>query len=47
MSSEVKAENSTTLVYSVLLDVGKSVLKITEPLWKNSLLIAKYVWTST
>jgi hypothetical protein len=33
----------TTLVYSVLLNVGKSLLKITETLWKNSLIIAKVV----
>jgi hypothetical protein len=31
------------LVYSVLLNVDKNVLKMTETLWKNSLLIAKAV----
>jgi hypothetical protein len=43
MCSEVEAGNFTTLVYSVLLKVGRSVLKMTETLWKNSLMIAKYV----
>jgi hypothetical protein len=31
------------LVYIVLLSVGKTVLKMTESLWENSLIIAKYV----
>jgi hypothetical protein len=44
MCSEVEAGNFTTLVYSVLLNVGKFVLKTTETLWKNNLIIAKYVW---
>jgi hypothetical protein len=29
------------LVYSILLSIGKNVLKMTETLWKNSLIIAK------
>jgi hypothetical protein len=33
-----------TLVYSVLLKVGKNVWKMTETLLKNSLLIAKGIW---
>jgi hypothetical protein len=43
MCPEVEAGNFTTLVYSVLNNVGKSVLKITETLWKNMLIIAKDV----
>jgi hypothetical protein len=43
MYSEVEAGNFTTLVHSVLLNVGKSVLKMTETLWKNSLIIEKCV----
>jgi hypothetical protein len=42
MCSEVVAGNFTTLVYSVLLNIGKSVLKM-ETLWKNSFIIAKDV----
>jgi hypothetical protein len=38
-----EAGNFTTLVYSILLTVGKSVLKMMETLWKNSLIIAKGV----
>jgi hypothetical protein len=34
----------TTLVYSVLFSVGKSVLKMMETLLKNSHIIAKDVW---
>jgi hypothetical protein len=41
--SKVEAGNFTTLVYSVLLNVDKSVLKMTETLWENVLIIAKYV----
>jgi hypothetical protein len=41
MFSEVKAENFKTLIYSVLLNTVNGVLKITETLWKNSLIIAK------
>jgi hypothetical protein len=41
--SEVKAGNCTALVYSMLLNVGRSVLKMTETLWKNSLIIEKCV----
>jgi hypothetical protein len=44
MCSEVQEVNFTTLVYSVLLKVGESVLKMVETSWKNSLIIAKYVW---
>jgi hypothetical protein len=40
---EAEAENFTTLVYSILLSIGKNVLKVTETLWKNSLIIAKDV----
>jgi hypothetical protein len=36
MSFEVEAGNFTALVYSVLLSVAKSVLKMTEALWKKS-----------
>jgi hypothetical protein len=42
MCSEVKAGNFTTLVYCTLLNVHKKVLRMTETLWKNSLIIAKY-----
>jgi hypothetical protein len=41
MWSEVEAGNFTALAYSVLLNVGKSVLKMEKILWKNSLIIAK------
>jgi hypothetical protein len=37
----VEAGNYTTLVHSVLTNFGKSVLKNTETLWKNSVIIAK------
>jgi hypothetical protein len=43
MCSEVEARNFTTLVYSILLNVGKSVMKMIKTLWKNSLIIAKDV----
>jgi hypothetical protein len=33
-----------TLVYGVLLNFGRSVLKMTETLWKNSLISVKDVW---
>jgi hypothetical protein len=36
---EVETGNFTALVYSILLNAGKSVLKM-EILWKNSLIIA-------
>jgi hypothetical protein len=39
----VKTGNFTTLVYSVLLNTGKSVLKIMKTLWKNTLIIVKAV----
>jgi hypothetical protein len=39
MCFEVEAGNLTTLIYSILLNVGKSVLKMMETLWKNSLII--------
>jgi hypothetical protein len=42
--SEVEAGNFTTLLYSVLTSVDKSVLKMMETLWKNSLITAKDVW---
>jgi hypothetical protein len=38
---DVEAANFKTLVYSVVLNVGKSVLKMEETLWENSLIIAK------
>jgi hypothetical protein len=41
MSSEVEGRNSTTTVYSILLIVGKNMLKMTEILWKNNHIIAK------
>jgi hypothetical protein len=41
MCSEVEAGNFVALVYSALLNVGKSALKMTENLWKNSLTVAK------
>jgi hypothetical protein len=44
MCSEVEAGNFTTLAHSVLHSVGKSLLKVTETLWKNGLIIAKDVW---
>jgi hypothetical protein len=43
MCSKVQARNFTTLVYSVLLNAGKTVLKKKETLWKNNLIIAKNV----
>jgi hypothetical protein len=43
MCSEVEAGNFTTLVYTVLLNVAKSVLKMTETLLKNNLITAKVV----
>jgi hypothetical protein len=42
MCSEVQACNFTTLVYSILLNIDKSELKMMETLWKCSLIIAKY-----
>jgi hypothetical protein len=30
-----------TMIYSVLLNTGKSMLKMMKTLWKNSLIIAK------
>jgi hypothetical protein len=41
MCFEAEAGNFTTLVYRILINVGKSLLKMTETLWKNSLIIAK------
>jgi hypothetical protein len=43
MCSEVEAGNFTTLVYSVLINIGKHVLRMMDTVWKNSLIIAKYV----
>jgi hypothetical protein len=43
MCSEVEAGNFTTLVCSVLLNVGKSVSKMTGTLWTNSMIIVKDV----
>jgi hypothetical protein len=34
--------NFTTMVYSILLKVGKIVLKMTETLWKNSLIVVRH-----
>jgi hypothetical protein len=42
--SKVEAGNFTTSIYSVLLSVGKIVLKMMETLWKNSHIVAKGVW---
>jgi hypothetical protein len=44
MCLEVEAGNFTSLVYSVLHNVGKSMLNMMEILWKNSLIIAKDIW---
>jgi hypothetical protein len=41
--SEDEAGNFTTLIYSVLLNVGKSWLVVKTTLWKNSPIIAKDV----
>jgi hypothetical protein len=41
--SEVEA-GSFTSVYSCLLNVGRSVLKMTETLWKNCLTVVKDVF---
>jgi hypothetical protein len=43
MYPEVEAGNFPTLVCSVLLNIGKNVLKMAKTLWKNSLQIAKDV----
>jgi hypothetical protein len=43
MGSEGEARDFTALVYSVLLKVGKSVLRTKQTLWKNSLIIAEDV----
>jgi hypothetical protein len=43
MYSEVEVGYFTTPVYSILLTVGKSVLKMTETLWKNNFVITKDV----
>jgi hypothetical protein len=43
MCTEVEAGNFKTLVYSALLNIGESALKVTETSWKNSLIIAKDV----
>jgi hypothetical protein len=37
----VEAGNFTTLLYTVLLNVSKSELKVTQTLWKNRLIITK------
>jgi hypothetical protein len=41
--SKVEAGNFTTHAYNVLLNIGKSVLKMMKTLWKNSLTNAKDV----
>jgi hypothetical protein len=41
MCTEIEAGNFTTLVYSILINVGKSVLKMMQTLWKNSLITVK------
>jgi hypothetical protein len=41
MCFEVKPGNFTTLVYNILFSIGKSMLKMMETLWKNSLMIAE------
>jgi hypothetical protein len=45
MCSDVEAGNFTTLLHSILLNVGNSVFKMTKSLWKKSLIIANGVWT--
>jgi hypothetical protein len=47
MCSEVEARNLTTLIYSVSLNVGRSVLEMTDNLWENSLIMAKMYDTTT
>jgi hypothetical protein len=42
MCSKVKAVNFT-MVYNILLNAGKSVLKMKKTMWKNSLITAKDV----
>jgi hypothetical protein len=44
MCSKVNAKNFT-MIYSILLNTGKSVLKIKKSLWKNSTTITKDVQT--
>jgi hypothetical protein len=46
MCSEVEAGNFTTMLHTVILNVGKSVLKVTETLWENSLIILKDVYAN-
>jgi hypothetical protein len=41
MCSEVESQDFTTLVHSVLFNVGRSELKMKVTLWKNNLTIAK------
>jgi hypothetical protein len=43
MCSEVEAGNFTTMVYIILINVGESVMKMTETVWKNSIIVAKNV----
>jgi hypothetical protein len=43
MYSEVESGNFTKLVYGVLLNIDKNVLKMTETLWNNCLITAKDV----
>jgi hypothetical protein len=43
MCSNVEAGDFKRMVYSILLKVGKSMWKMTETLWKSSLIIAKEV----
>jgi hypothetical protein len=41
MYSEVEGGNFTVLVYSVLINIGKSVLRILKTMCKKSIIIAK------
>jgi hypothetical protein len=43
MCFEVETGNFRALAYSVLFNIGKSVLKMSETLWEDSCVIAKDV----
>jgi hypothetical protein len=43
MCSEVEERNFAALLYSALFNAGKSMLKMIENLWKNSLITGKDV----
>jgi hypothetical protein len=44
MCSKVEGVDFVTMLYSMLLNAGKSELKMMKTLWKNSPIIAKDVW---